>query len=147
MRASLQTISQNENNFRKQYSSLSHVKNFLLLLKNFLLLVKKRQIDHKSHKFHEKRKSTSQPIQKPNQTKVREIMPPKEKQTTSSKKRPKMAAAAEEPKISAKKPKADEISAIAKKLEEEEAQYGRIQAPPGSGTLKKVPKSSSILLL
>jgi len=50
-------------------------------------------------------------------------MPPKEKQTTSSKKRPKMAAAAEEPKISAKKPKADEISAIAKKLEEEEAQY------------------------
>jgi len=34
-----------------------------------------------------------------------------------------MAAAAEEPKISAKKPKADEISAIAKKLEEEEAQY------------------------
>ena len=47
------SISQNENNFRKQYSSLSHVKNFLLLLKNFLLLVKKRQIDHKSHKFHE----------------------------------------------------------------------------------------------
>ena len=92
-------------------------------MKNFLLLVKKRQIDHKSHKFPEKRKSTSQPIQKPNQTKVREIMPPKEKHTTSSKKRPKMAAAAEEPKISTKKPKADEISAIAKKLEEEEAQY------------------------
>ena len=48
MRASLQTISQNENNFRKQYSSLSHVKNVLLLLKNFLLLVKKWKIDHKS---------------------------------------------------------------------------------------------------